>query len=96
MCQTLTLAQVSDQLGIPTATYHRWESGKIKPSGESLMKIAETLQVNINISFESGEIEFNVPTPPRKQTDYPDEVWSAALRFALEARDAYIKISEEE
>lgn len=85
----LTLAQISEQLGVPAATYHRWESGKIKPSGESLVKIAETLRVDIRISFESGEIEFDVPTHPQKQTDYPEEVWDAALRFASEVHGIY-------
>ena len=89
-----TLAQISEQLGVPTATYHRWESGNIKPSGESLVHITNTLKVDVKISFQTGEISYNEPEPDsRKQHDYPDEVWDAALKFAAEVHGIY---SEEE
>ena len=90
----MTLAQIAEKIGVPTATYHRWESGAFTPSGESLIQIANALRVEINISFETGEISYIEPeADSRKQHDYPDEVWGAALKFAAEVHGIY---SEEE
>lgn len=81
----MTLAQIAEQLGVPVNTYHRWESGKIKPSGERLVHIKNTLKVDVKISFQTGEISYREPEPDtRKQPVYPDEVW--ALHYDLQLR----------
>lgn len=84
----LTLNEISEMLGVTVPTYHRWESGKVSPNSESLIKIAETMKVNVNISFETGQIEYDAPVP-EMQNDYPDEVWDAALKFAAEVHGMY-------
>lgn len=54
----MTLAQIADELGVSTPTYHRWESGKFKPNVDSLIRIAEKLRVNVSIKFETGDISY--------------------------------------
>lgn len=86
----MTLAQISELLGVTVPTYHRWESGTVAPNSSSLMKIARELHVEVVISYENDEITYQEPelVPPRGE-DYPDEVWDAALRFAAEIHSIY-------
>lgn len=85
----MTLAQIAETLGVPTATYHRWESGKYHPSADSMIKISEAMEVDVKISFATGEISYENPVRDTKEYNHPSQVVDAALRFAAEVQGIY-------
>lgn len=49
--KNLTQTQISELIDVKQGTYSRWESGKLEPSFENLIKIADLLEVSLDWLF---------------------------------------------
>lgn len=49
--KNLTQTQISELIDVKQGTYSRWESGKLEPSFENLVKLADLLEVSLDSLF---------------------------------------------
>lgn len=47
----LKQTQISELIDVKQGTYSRWESGKLEPSFENLVKLADLLEVSLDWLF---------------------------------------------